>query len=102
MKRFNYNAKNIFKDKFKDLKEARDFILAFSIIWTGITMFLMYEGSTCLFKLCLVYLVLIVSWYYAIKLNHKMRLIKKYCKSLYIRPSLEEEQAQEELHNKAK
>ena len=102
MKRYDYNTKNIFKDKFKDLKDSRDFMLVFSIIWTGITIFLVYEGSTCLFKLCLAHLVLIVAWCYAIRLNHTMRLMKKYCKSLYIRPSLEEEQTKEELHNKTK
>lgn len=102
MKRYDYNAKNIFKDKFKDLKDARDFMVVFSIIWTGITMFLTHEGSTCLFKLGLAHLVLIVAWYYAIRLNHSMKLVKKYCKSLYIRPSLEEEQAKEELRNKTK
>ena len=102
MKRYDYNAKNIFKDKFKDLKDSRDFMLVFSIIWTGITMFLTHEGSTCLFKLCLAHLVLIVAWYYTIRLNHTMRLVKEYCKSLYIRPSLEEEQAKEELRNKTK
>ena len=94
----NYNADNIFKKgELRQLKKTRDWFLIFSMLWTAFTIFMVWDGKTSDIKICAAYLVVFGGWVFTYRLNQTMRLIKKYCKSLYIRPSLEEQD--KEVHN---
>ena len=82
------------KDEFIKLGEFRDAFLLVSIIWTLISCYVVSTHINPL-KLFVDCVLLILFWSITIFTNCVMVKVKRYKKSLFIRPSLEYE---EDLH----
>ena len=79
------------KEEFKQLKITRDGFLIASLIWTALVYFIINYTNTCNVKILACYVALIGFWGFTFFLNYLMIKIKRYMKSLFIRPALSEE-----------